>query len=57
MKGDHVHRQLPQIGVQLLREPEIGGHTGYSERHHASQVTIGWVGQLQSFEADVVPLH
>merc|ERR1719397_1611413 len=30
-EGDHVDRQLPQVGVQLARESEAGGDPGHCE--------------------------
>ena len=51
-EGDHVHCQLPQVSVQLAREPEAGGHTGHGERDQVVQVTIGGGGQLQGSKCD-----
>ena len=47
-KGDHVHRQLPQVSIQLAREPEARGHAGHGEGDQVVKVTIGGGGQLQS---------
>ncbi|KFV64569.1 hypothetical protein N307_10589, partial [Dryobates pubescens] len=32
-EGDHVHRQLPQVSVELAREPQAGGDTAHGCRH------------------------
>jgi hypothetical protein len=46
-EGDHVHCQLPQVSVQLAREPEAGGDPRHGEGDQVVQVTIGRGGQLQ----------
>ena len=53
-EGNHVDRQLPQVCVQLSREPQAGGHTRHGQRNQMVQISIGGVGQLQGAEADVV---
>merc|ERR1711994_973654 len=53
-EGDHVDCQLPEISVQLAREPEAGGHTGHGEGHKMVQVTVCGGGQLEGPEANVV---
>ena len=53
-EGNHVDRQLPEVSIELAREPEAGGHTGHGEGHQVVQVTVGGGGQLQGSEADVV---
>ena len=53
-EGDHVHRQLPQVGVQLAGEPEAGGDPGHGEGDQVVEVSIGGGHQLQRSEADVV---
>ena len=30
-EGHHVDGQLPEIGVQLTREPQAGGHSGHGQ--------------------------
>ena len=30
-EGHHVHRQLPQVGVQLPREPQARRHPGHRD--------------------------
>ena len=53
-EGDHVDSQLPQVSVQLARESEAGGDTRHGGRYQVVQITIGWGGQLQGTEADVI---
>merc|ERR1719245_1388695 len=53
-EGDHVDRQLPEVSVELTREPEAGGDTRHGEGDQVVEVTIGGGGELQSSEADVV---
>ena len=47
-EGNHVDRQLPQVSVELAGEPEAGGHTGHGQGDQMIQISVGWVGQLQS---------
>ena len=51
---DHVHRQLPQIGVQLSWEAQTGGDAGHGGRDKVVEVPVGGRGQLEGAEADVV---
>ena len=53
-EGDHVDRQLPQIGVQLTGEPETSCHSRHGGRHEMVQVPVGGSGELEGAEADVV---
>ena len=53
-EGDHVDRQLPQVSIELAGEPEAGRHTGHGEGDQVVEVTVGWGGELQGPEADVV---
>ena len=53
-EGDHVDSQLPQVSIQLARKPEAGGHTRHGGRNQMVQITIGWGGELQGTEADVI---
>ena len=46
-KGDHVHRQLSQVSIQLTGEPQAGGHSGHGEGHQVVQIAIGRCGKLQ----------
>ena len=51
---DHVDGQLSQVSVQLTWESEAGGDTRHGGRDQMVQVTIGWGGQLERSEADIV---
>ncbi len=53
-EGHHVDGQLSEIGVQLTREPEAGGHPRHGGGHQMVEVSVGWCGQFESTEADVV---
>ncbi|KAL1128853.1 hypothetical protein AAG570_013387 [Ranatra chinensis] len=53
-EGHHVHRQLPQVRVELAGEPEAGRHSGHGGRHQVVEVAVRGGGQLQGPEADVV---
>ena len=46
-EGHHVDSQLPQVSIQLAREPQTGGHTGHGGADQMVQVTVGGGGQLQ----------
>ena len=41
-EGDHVDRQLPQVSVELTREPETGGDTRHGDADQVVEVSIGW---------------
>ena len=49
-EGNHVDRQLPQVGVELAGEPEAGGEAGHGEGDQVVEVSIGRGVQLQSAE-------
>ena len=51
---DHVHRQLPQIGVQLSWEPQTSGDAGHGGWDEMVEITVRRGGQLQRPEADVI---
>ena len=53
-EGDHVDSQLPEVSIELAREPETGGHTRHGQGHQVVEVTVGWGGELQGSEADVI---
>lgn len=53
-KWDHIHRQLPEICVQLSRKSQTGGHATHGHRHQMVEVSVGWVIQFEGPEADVV---
>ena len=53
-EGDHVDSQFTQIGVQLTRETQAGGHTRHGSRDQMVEVTICGGCEFQGSEADVV---
>ena len=53
-EGNHVDGKLPQVGIELTREPQAGGDSGHGEGDKMVQVAIGWGRQLQGPETDVV---
>jgi hypothetical protein len=46
-EGHHVHRQLPQVGVELAGEAEAGGDAGHGEGDQVVEVAVGRRGELQ----------
>ena len=53
-EGNHVDSQFTEISVELTGESETGGDSGHSGGDKMVQVTIGWGGEFQGSEADVV---
>ena len=53
-EGDHVDRQLPEIGVELSGESQTGGHTRHCGGHEVIQVAVCGGSQLEGPETDVV---
>ena len=51
---DNVHSQFSEIGVQLTWESEAAGDTGESGRDQMVKITIGWGGELEGSEADII---
>jgi hypothetical protein len=51
---DHVDSKFPQISVELTWKSEARGDTGHSGRDQVVQVTVGWGGEFQGSEADIV---
>merc|ERR1712193_88298 len=51
---DQVHRQLPEISIQLAREPQASRYTTHSCTHKVVQITISGCRELQSAKANVV---
>ena len=49
-----VDSNLAQVTIQLPRETQTAGHTTHGSRHQMVQVTVGWGGQLQCTETDIV---
>ena len=51
---DKVDSQFSQVTVQLTWESEAAGNTGESSRDEMVKITIGWGGELEGSEADIV---
>ena len=51
---DEVDSKLSQIGVELTWESEAAGNTGESGRDEMVKITVGWGGELEGSEADIV---
>merc|ERR1719510_1245439 len=43
---NHVDRQLPEVSIQLTREPEAGGHSRHGQGDQVVEVTIGGGGEF-----------
>jgi len=51
---NQVGSQFSQIRVQLTWESQTAGNTGDSSGDQMVKITVGWGGQFQSSEADIV---
>jgi hypothetical protein len=51
---DHVNGDLAQVTVQLTWESKAARNTGHGGGYQVVKVTVGWGGQLQGTEANVV---
>ena len=51
---NQVGGELSEIRVQLTRESETAGNSGHGGRDEVVEVTVGWGGELEGSEADVV---
>jgi len=51
---DQVDSELSEIGVELSWESEAAGNSGESGRDEMVKITIGWGGELEGSEADIV---
>ena len=51
---DKVDSELSEIGVKLTWESEAASDTGESSRDEMVKITIGWGGELEGSEADIV---
>jgi hypothetical protein len=50
----HVDSELPQIRVELTREPQARCNTGHDDRDKVVEITVCWCRQFESPKADVV---
>ena len=53
-EGNHVDSQFTEISVKLTGESETGGDSRHGGGDEMVQVTVGWGGELQGSEADIV---
>ena len=53
---NHVDSQLPQVSIQLAREPEAGGDARHGDGDQVVEVTIGRRAKLQS-SANIVVIE
>jgi len=53
-EGDEVNGELSEVGVELTGESEAAGDTGESGGNQVVKITIGWGGELEGSEADIV---
>merc|ERR1712159_392408 len=51
---DEVDSELSQVRVELTWESEAAGNTGEGGRDQMVEITVGWGGQFQGSEADIV---
>ena len=51
---DQVNSKLSEIGVELSWESEAASNTGESGRDEMVKITVGWGGELEGSEADIV---
>ena len=51
---DQVNGELSQVRVQLTWESKTTGDSGHGSGDEMVQVTIGWGGEFQSSEADII---
>ena len=53
-EGDQVHSELSEVRVELTWETEAASDTGHGSRDQVVKITVGWGGELEGSEADVV---
>merc|ERR1719218_322737 len=51
---DEVDSKLSEIGVELTWESEAGSDTGEGSRDQVVKITVGWGGELEGSEADII---
>jgi len=51
---DQVDSELPEVRVELTWESDGAGDTGHGDRDEMVEITIGWGGELEGSEADIV---
>merc|ERR1712216_719456 len=53
-EGDQVDAKLAEVRVELTREAETGGDTRHTGGAQVVEIAVGWGGELEGTEADVV---
>jgi hypothetical protein len=53
-EGDQVDTNLSQVRVELTWETEAASDTWHGSRDQVVKITVGWGGELEGSEADVV---
>lgn len=53
-EGNHVDSQLSEIRVELTWESETSGDTGHNGRDQVVEISVRWVGELESSHANFV---
>merc|ERR1719261_481513 len=53
-EGNEVHGNLAQVTIELTREAQAASDAANGCAHEVVQVTVGWRGELQRAEADVI---
>merc|ERR1711904_630029 len=51
---NEVDSELSEIGVELTWESEAAGETGESSGDEMVKITVGWGGELEGSEADII---
>jgi hypothetical protein len=51
---NQVDSQLSQVRVQLTWESQAAGDTGHGSGDQVVKITVGWGGELEGSEADIV---
>ena len=51
---DQVNSELSEIGVELTWESKAAGDSRESSRDEMVKITVGWGGELEGSEADII---
>ena len=53
-EGDEVDGELTEVRVELTWEAETAGDTGHGSGDEMVKITVGWGGELEGSEADII---
>ena len=53
-EGDHVDGEFAEVCIELSGESQAGGDTAHGGRDQVVEIAIGWGGQFECAEADVI---